>query len=256
MRSPPFRWRRSGSAPSEAQDAVSSLAALEGALVDEGWELVEQPPDPWFAHHFRRPLVPLMQRIAPYRAEGALIAFVEPGSAPEPPPERRETQAEPAEAARLEAERLEAERLEAERLEAERLEAEQLEATRVEAERLEIERLEAERLEAERLEAERLEAERLEAERLEAKRIEAERLEAERAEAERLEAERAGAERLEAERAEAERLAAEQPSPLQDLISSYSAGYDGRLDVRRIYGAESAPLDSDRLTRRFRRRRR
>lgn len=288
MRSPLFRWRRGGGAPVEAPDAVASLAALEQTLAGEGWERIDEPPDDWYALRFRRSVVPLTQRIAPYRAEGALIAFVEPGSADEPvetglaiaepvreveaeepPPTRTERQgpetapteaerleAERLEAERLEAERLEAERLEAERREAERLEAERAEAERVEAERLESERREAQRREAERLEAERLEAERLEAERREAERLEAERLEAERLEAEQLEAERLEAERLAAERAEAERLAAERESPLRDLITSYSANYERDLDVRRIYLGTTPQFDPDRFTRKFRRRRR
>jgi hypothetical protein len=240
LRSASFRSRRGGGGPVEAPDAAASLAALEEALIGEGWEPIEEPHDVWYARRFRRSMVPLMQRIAAYRAEGELIAFAgsEPSTVPsaleavtlEPKPEvaddepaeRSEPDLEEAkrfagerpaqerlEAERVEAERVEAERVEAERVEAERLEAERLEAERREVERVEAERLEAERLEAERLEAERLEAERLEAERLEAERVEAERVEAERVEAERLEAERREAERLEAERLEAVRVAAE-----------------------------------------------
>ena len=363
MRSPAFRWRKGNEGPVEAPDAVASLAALEEALLVEGWERIDDPRDQWYSLRFRRPAIPLADRIAAYHADGTLMAFVEveAGDEPEEPgpaavervpdleglgsakPKQRSraepTESERLEAARLEAERLEAERLEAERasaarleaerlesarleaererleaqrLEAERLEAERLEAERVESERREAERLESERLElarleasgsgaleAERLEAERveserreaerleferlelarleaererLEAERLEAERVESERLEAEwleferlelarleaereRLEAERLEAERLEAERLEAERLEAERLEAERLAA-QESPLHSLISSYTAELDRNLDVRRIYGGESAQFDPDRFTRRFRRRRR
>jgi hypothetical protein len=279
LRSAPFRWRRGGGAPVEAPDAVASLAALQEALVGEGWELIDEPQEAWYSRRFRRPLVPLTQRIAAYSADSALIAFVEsepgdeaaepdqatPESAPEADEaERREAErldterleAEQLEAGRQEAERLEAERQEAERLEAERLEAERLEAAQLEAERLEAARLEAERLEAERQEAERLETERLEAERLEAERRETERLEAQRLEAERVEAERQEAERLEAERSEAEQPAAEPESPLQNLITSYAASYDRDLDVRSFYRGEPPQLDPERFARKSRRRRR
>ena len=241
VRSPAFRWRKGEGAPVETADAVAALAALEAVLAGEGWERIDEPRDAWYALRFQRSVVPLTQRIAPYRADGALIAFVDPGDGGEPvEPEQAALEpeapafepltfavdAERAPGDRLESERLEvAERLEAERTEADRIEAQRLaaerlqierheeaarrETERLDAERLETERREAERLEAERLEAERREAERLEAERLEAERLEAERLEAERLEAERLEAERLEAERLEAERLEAERLEAE-----------------------------------------------
>jgi hypothetical protein len=339
VRSPAFRWRQSG-APNSTPEAVSCLAALEEWLVSEGWEPVDEPREAWYALRFRRPLVPLTSRIAPYHSDDALTPFVDPLSGAEPtdvsagplelvtskldeyeaeieavepaqangtdPGSRRDdreaeerlaverAEADRAEASRREAEWLEAVRREAERLEAARLEAARLEAQRLEAQRLEIERLLAERREAERLEIERLvaerreterlederleverrEAEQLEAEReaayLELERLEAERLEAERREAGRLEAvrlvaeriesarleaerERLEAERLEAERLEAERLAA-QASPLRDLISSYSAGFDRNLDVRRIYGGTGTQFDPDRFTRRFRRR--
>src|SRR5215831_12157310 len=161
LRSAPFRSRRGGGGPVEAPDAAASLAALEEALIGEGWEPIEEPHDVWYARRFRRSMVPLMQRIAAYRAEGALIAFAgsESAAAPtgleavtlEPPPDvagdepAREERAatdlpEPGdleEAKRLAVERLAQERLEAERLEAERLEAERLEAERLEAERIE-----------------------------------------------------------------------------------------------------------------------
>jgi chemosensory pili system protein ChpA (sensor histidine kinase/response regulator) len=286
MRSSLFRRRKGGGAPDETPDAVASLAALEQALTGEGWEPIEEPHDAWYARRFRRSVLPLSQRIAPYRADGALIAFVGPEpshgaaalepAALQPMPqiyedepewlyedhleaERQKT--ELLESERLEAERLDTERLEAEQLEAERQKAERLEAARLQAERLEAVRLEAERLEAERRKAEQLEAERLEAERREAARLEAERLEAERVEAERLEAarleaERVEAERLEAERLEAERLAAEQKSPLRDLITSYAASYDRDLNVRSIYGGECPQFIPDRLAAKARRRRR
>ena len=199
LRSAPFRWRRGGGGPVEAPDAVASLAALEESLIGEGWELIAEPHDKWYARRFRRSVVPLMQRIAPYRAEGALIAFVE-SEPPDAPAELEPVTSEPMPADLDRVRRLEVERFEAKRREAERLEAERVEAERVEAERRRAERVEAERLEAERVEAERLEAERLEAERVEAERVEAERVEAERREAERRNAERVEAERLEAER--------------------------------------------------------
>jgi chemosensory pili system protein ChpA (sensor histidine kinase/response regulator) len=267
-----------GGVPEAAEDAVASLATLETALLDDGWERVEEPHDLWYAYRFCRPRVPLTQRIAPYHADGALIAFVEPGIADEPreldpvmpgpmaeakgnkPPKAKQPSRAPRaperEAAKRQEEaRLKAERLEAERIEAERLEAERLESERLEAERLEAERLEAERLEAERLEAERREAERREAERLEAERREAERREAERLEAERRETERLDAERLDRERAEADRVEAEEQSPLRDLITSYSAGYDRQVDVRRIYSGTGPVFDPDRFARKYRRRR-
>ncbi len=174
MRSPAFRWRNGNGVPAEAPDAVASLAALEEALLGEGWERIDEPRDHWCALRFRRPAIPLANRIAAYHAEGALIAFVEmaPGDEPEEPgpwgvepvPDfeglgsggpKKPSRAEPAEAERLEAERLEVERLEAERLEAEQLEIERAAAARLEAERREVERLEAARLEFERVESER-----------------------------------------------------------------------------------------------------
>jgi hypothetical protein len=274
VRSPLFRWRRNG-APTETAQAVSSLAALEEWLVSEGWELVDEPRDAWYALHFRRPILPLTQRNAPFRADAALISLVglPPGPAPadarprtidpvtpeverieraEPPrPVRKRTRPQGEVDGVAATERAKEERSKAERLAAERLEAELLEAKR-----LESERLEAARLEAELLEAERLQAERLKAARLEAARLEAERLEAERLEAERLEAERAEAERLEAERLEAERLAAEEEYPLRDLIQSYATVLDADLDVRRLYGGPGPQLEPDRFERTYRRRRR
>src|SRR5215471_3615704 len=71
VRSPLFRWRRSG-APTETPQAASCLAALEDWLVSEGWERTDEPQDAWYALRFRRPLLPLTQRIAPYRADSAL----------------------------------------------------------------------------------------------------------------------------------------------------------------------------------------
>jgi hypothetical protein len=238
VRSPAFRWRKSGP-PIETPEAVSCLAALEEWLVSEGWQPLDEPREAWYALRFCRPVVPLNGQIAPYRADSAPIALPDPLSDDEPtdigpaavelpaleavddgeieieielepvePVQATQTNGGRRRAAREAEERLAVERAEVERADASRREAEWLDAVRSEAERLEAARLRAQRLEAERLDEERREAERLEFERLLAERVEAERLEAERLEAERLEAERSEAVRLEAERLEAARLEA------------------------------------------------
>ena len=204
VRSPAFRWRKSG-APNSTPEAVSCLAALEEWLVSEGWEPVDEPREAWYALRFRRPLVPLTSRIAPYHGDDALTAFVDPLSGAEP----TDVSAGPLELVTSEFDEYEAEIEAVEPAQANGTDPGSRRDDREAEERLAVERAEAERAEASRREAERLEAVRREAERLEAARLEAERLEAERLEAQRLEVERLLAERREAERLEIERLDAE-----------------------------------------------
>jgi len=104
MRSEPFRRPMRGGEPAEEPGAVARLTALEETLVGEGWERIDAPHGLWYAHRFRRPVVSLTHRIAPYHAGDGPIALVDPSA---------EAGADTVARSRLEAERLEAARIEA-----------------------------------------------------------------------------------------------------------------------------------------------
>jgi hypothetical protein len=181
--SPRFRWRHGTPTPPELPESLECLAALERELTAAGWEAIDLQRGSWWSLQFRRPSVPLKNRLSGYgvAADDDLVAWLTKQATVAAATDKifgEEPTSEDAIRATVmlrEAMRVEAERKEAERREAALLAAERREAARLDTERRETERLEATQRGAERREAERLEAERLEAERLEAERLESER---------------------------------------------------------------------------------